>query len=390
MTESIHADIDQTVRISGRRFEQSPYFDCYATSGMVLGVYAGRFYPKFIGDDPAEKYWALRRKAAMYDVPERPVQIEGPDAVPFMERIFARKVASLKEGRGRYAIACTPDGGVFMDGILFKLSEGKYWYVQPDGALETWLIAHSEGFDVTISDPKSRVLQIQGPSSLEIMRAASDGMIDESMGYFHSGFFDLGGQELYISRTGWTGELGFEIYSQGAKTDYRRLWDHLIEAGTPHGMVFSGVGSMGIRRIEAGILDNGTDIDMSMTPFQAGLGAFIDLDKQDFVGRAALLEADRRTLLYGVKCQAATPAMNCEVLDGNQIVGRVTAGGWSPFLDCGIGYVRFNEPGEWVGRALSVKMQEREIYLCEIIELPFYDKEKRIARGLDKSIPEFP
>ena len=179
MTGSIHADIDQTVRISGRRFEPSPYVDCYGNAGMVLGVYAGRFYPKSIGDDPAERYWALRCRAAMYDVPERPVQIEGPDALPFMERVFARKVATLKEGRGRYAIACTPKGGVFMDGLLFKLSEGKYWYVQPDGALETWLIAHSEGYDVTISDPKSRVIQIQGPKSLEIMRAASHGLIPD-------------------------------------------------------------------------------------------------------------------------------------------------------------------------------------------------------------------
>jgi glycine cleavage system aminomethyltransferase T len=390
MTESIHADIDQTVRISERRFEQSPYFDFYANPGLVLGVYAGRFYPKFIGDDPAEKYWALRRTAAMYDVPERPVQIEGPDAIAFMERIFARKVATLKEGRGRYAIACTHEGGVFMDGVLFKLSEGKFWYVQPDGALETWLIAHSEGFDITVSDPKSRVLQIQGPNSLEIMRAASDGMIDEAMGYFHAGYFDLGGQELYVSRTGWTGELGYEIYSQGARTDHRRLWDHLIETGTPHGLVFSSSASMEIRRIEAGILDNITDMDMSMTPFQAGLGTFIDLDKQDFVGRAALLEADRRTLLCGVKCPASTPAVNCEILDGDQFVGRVTVGAWSPFLECGIGYVRFDEPGEWVGRALSVKMQDGQTQPCEIIELPFYDKEKLIARGLDKSIPEPP
>lgn len=388
MTKSIHADIDQTVRISGRRFEQSPYFDCYAHAGIVLGVYAGRFYPKSVGDDPAECYWALRRYAAMYDVPERPVQIEGPDAVPFLERIFARHVATLKEGRGRYAIACTPQGGVFMDGLLFKLSEGTFWYVQPDGALETWLIAHSAGFDVAISDPKSRVIQIQGPRSLEIMRAASDGEVDERMGYFHAGYFNLGGQRLYVSRTGWTGELGFEIYSQGAETDHRRLWDHLNKTGSPHGMVFSSAASMETRRIEAGILDNGTDMDMTMTPHQAGLGAFIDLEKPDFVGRSALLEADQRTCLYGMKCPTATPAMNCDIADGNQIVGRVTAGAWSPFLECGIGYVRFNEPGEWAGRALSVQMGESDNHPCEIVELPFYDREKRIARGLDKTIPE--
>jgi aminomethyltransferase len=388
MSESIHANTDHLVRISGRRFEPSPYLDCYTNTDMVLGVYAGRFYPKSLGDDPTERYWALRRSAALYDVPEKPVQIEGPDAVPFLERIFARPVATLKEGRGRYAIACTPQGGVFMDGLLFKLSADKFWYVQPDGALETWLVAHSDGFDVTISDPKSRVLQIQGPKSLEILRSASNGSINETTGYFHDGFFDLGGQQLYVSRTGWTGELGFEIYSQGAATDHRRLWDYLTAAGAPHGMTFSSAASMEIRRIEAGILDNGTDMDLSMTPYQAGLGVFIDLDKQDFIGRAALLEADRRSLLYGVKCQTAIPAMHCEVLNGNQPVGRVTAGAWSPYLECGIGYVRFDDPSEWAGLALSVKLPGGEAHVCEVVELPFYDKEKRIARGLDTSVPD--
>jgi glycine cleavage system aminomethyltransferase T len=166
---------------------------------------------------------------------------------------------------------------------------------------------------------------------MEIMRSVSYGKIGESMGYFHAGYFDLGGQELYVSRTGWTGELGFEIYSQGAKTDYRRLWEHLIEAGTPHGVVFSSVASMETRRIEAGILDNGTDMDMSMTPYQAGLGAFVNLNKQDFIGRAALLEADRRPLLYGLKCEAV-PDMNHEVRDGQRIVGYVTGGAWSPMM----------------------------------------------------------
>jgi glycine cleavage system aminomethyltransferase T len=387
MSNSIHADVTNTVRVSARRFETSPFFECYVNSETVLGVYAGRYYSVFNGEDPIETYWALRRKAALYDVPERPVQIEGRDVVPFLERILSRRVSDLREGRGRYAIACTPKGRVFIDGVLFKLSSNQYWYVQPEGALEAWLVAHSEGFDVTISDPHARVLQIQGPNSLAVMSAASRGRIDERMGYFHAGFFNLGGQEVYVSRTGWTGELGFEVYTQGAKTDCPRLWRHLFEAGSPHGMVFSSLRSMEIRRIEAAILDNGTDMDMSMTPFQAGLAAFVDLDKEDFVGRAALQAADRRTLLYGLKCEARSPDMNGEVLDGSRTVGRITAGAWSPYLGTGIGYVRFSEPGDWVGRSLSLKGAQGAAHSCAIVDLPFYDKEKRIPRGLDKSIP---
>jgi aminomethyltransferase len=387
MSNSIHADARKTVRVSSRRFEASPFLDCYVNADTVMGVYAGRYYAVYNGEDGVETYWALRRKAVLYDVPERPVQIEGPDAAPFMERVFARRISTLNEGRGRYAIACTPRGGVFIDGVLFNLSKDRYWYVQPDGGLEPWLLAHSEGFDVTISDPHSRVLQIQGPASLAIMNAASGGAIDERMGYFHSGFFDLGGQELYVSRTGWTGELGFEIYTQGSRTDCPRLWKHLFDVGTPHGMVFGSITSMEIRRIEAAILDSGTDMDTSMTPYQAGLGAFVDLDKQGFVGRAALESADRRTLLYGLKCLGATPSMNDTILDGSRVVGRVTAGAQSPYLKSGIGYVRFNEPAEWAGRTLTLKRATAEAHSCEIVDLPFYDKDKRIPRGIDKTIP---
>jgi aminomethyltransferase len=387
MSNSIHADARKTVRVSSRRFEASPFFDCYVNADTVMGVYAGRYYSVYNGEDGVETYWTLRRKAVLYDVPERPVQIEGPDVVPFMERVFARRISNLPVGRGRYAIACTPKGGVFIDGVLFNLSKNRYWYVQPDGGLEAWLLAHSEGFDVTISDPHSRVLQIQGPASLAIMNVASAGAIDEPMGYFHSGFFDLGGQELYVSRTGWTGEMGFEIYTQGTKTDCKRLWKNLFDAGTPHGMVFGSITSMEIRRIEAAILDSGTDMDTTMTPYQAGLGAFVDLDKQGFVGRVALESADRRTLLYGLKCAGATPSMNDTILDGPRVVGRVTAGAQSPYLNTGIGYGRFMEPADWAGRTLSLMRATGESYPCAIVDLPFYDKEKRIPRGIDKAIP---
>jgi glycine cleavage system aminomethyltransferase T len=384
---SIHADAGKTVRVSARRFEESPFFDCYVNADTVMGVYAGRYYSVFNGENVTENYWALRRKAVLYDVPERPVQIEGPDVVPFLERLFSRRISDLKEGRARYAIACTPKGGVFIDGVLFHVSKDRYWYVQPEGALEAWFLAHSDGFKVKVSDPHARVLQIQGPTSFAVMSAASGGSIDESFGYFHSGYFNLGGQELYVSRTGWTGERGYEIYTQGSKTDCKRLWKHLFDVGASHGMEFGGLASMEIRRIEAAILDNGTDMDSSMTPYQAGLGAFVDLDKPAFVGREALQAADRRTLLYGLKCPGAAPTMNDAVVEGSRVVGRVTAGAQSPYLKAGIGYVRFNEPSSWAGRTVFLKCASGVSYPCEIVELPFYDKEKRIPRGIDKSIP---
>ena len=387
MSNVTEAQRTQTVRIPADRFEQSPYFEFYANPDTLLGVAANRYYPDDNGEDTAEIYRALRCEAVLFDVPEKPWQIEGPDAAPFLEHIFARPVASLAEGRGRYAIACTADGGIFMDGILFRLAQNRFWYVQPDGDLETWLAAHRPGFDVTFFDPGSRVLQLQGPKSMRIMSELTNGAIDERMKYFDAGFYELGGQRLYVSRTGWTGELGYEIYSDAGRTDYRRLWNDLFEAGASHGLVFGSIKAMGIRRIEAGILDNISDFDRSMTPFEAGLGAFIDLDKPDFIGRSALLAAEREPLIHGIKCASDKPCYGAEIRDGEARVGRVTASAWSPHLGCGIGYARFERPDAWVGRRLSMLTRSGGPVDCEIVALPFYDAGKRIPRGLAPSDP---
>jgi aminomethyltransferase len=251
-------------------------------------------------------------------------------------------------------------------------------------------MAHSDSFDVTISDPHSRVLQIQGPASFDIMNAASDGAIDETMKYFRSGFFKLGGQTLYVSRTGFTNELGFEIYTDGDNTNHIALWDHLISCGGSYGMEFSSTRALTIRRIEGGILGNGTDITPDMSPFEAGLAPFIDMDKGDFIGRKALVGKDTRSCLFGLTCATETPAAGSVVLDGDAEVGHITAGIPSPTLGLGIGYVRFKAPGAWVGRSLSMRLPDGSLHKSEIVQPPFFDQEKNIVRGVDRSIPERP
>ena len=200
----------------------SPFHQLYANEGTVLRYAVGRLFAHHNGDDPVEGYWALRRSAALFDVPERPVELSGPDALPFLEKLCARRIADLQPGRGRYVLLCTHEGGLFMDGILFRLSENRFWFVQPDGDLDTWLLAHRHGYDVTVSDPYSRVLQLQGPKSFEIMHAASGGDVNETMKYCGCRFVRIGAQEVFVSRTGWSGELGSEIYTLGDRTDCSR------------------------------------------------------------------------------------------------------------------------------------------------------------------------
>ena len=380
------ADLNQTIQISARRFEESPFIQRTNTSNMVRGVYAGRYFPMKIDEDPLEKYWLLRQKALLFDVPEKPIEISGKDSVSFLNKVLTRDISKTKIGRGYYALACTPKGGIFMDGVLFRFDEEKFWYVQADGPFEDWLIAHSSNYDVQIKDPKSRVLQIQGPASIDIMKLASNGKIDENMPYFTSNFFDLGGQTLYVSRTGFTNELGFEIFCDGFKTDHLALWDYLIECGKPYGMQFSASRAMTIRRIEGGIFGNLTDIDTTITPFEAGLGYFVNMDK-DFIGKDALIKKDKRTCLFGITCKTTVPKAGSKIKINDKQVGYITAGVPSPTLQQGIGYVRFYEPNDYMNKEIEIILPDNSSHTGVVVDLPFYDKEKKIVKGIDRSIP---
>ena len=383
----VHAKSHPTVKINSKRFEQSPYASRYITKDTLFGCYCNRFYPISFGEDVIEQYWRLRREVLLFDVPEKPLDIKGPDAVKLLNRVFTRRVENLKSNRAHYALACTPQGGLQMDGVLIRLAEDHYWYVHANGDFESWLVAYSGGFDVKISDPQSRVLQIQGPQSLELLKALDKNKDISNFGYFHADQFDINGQPLLITRTGWTGELGFEIYSNClAETDHLSLWDTILEVGEPYGLQNVALEVMGIRRLEAGILDYSTDIDSSMTPFDIGLGNFVDFSKDDFVGMQVLEKASKDNRLFGVTSNTAVPRAGCTVYEQRRQVGEVRVGDWSPTLEKGIGYVFFNQPPKegdtWAGKQLTLIDNESREYPCSIVDLPFYDAEKKIPRGI--------
>ena len=387
--EAVFVNKSTTLPVGVKRFDKGPYFDFYHKEDNLYGVYAERFYPISIGTNTEEMYWNLRRKAVMYDVPEKPIQIEGPQAGEFLDKVFSRKISTMKVGRGKYAIACYEDGGIFIDGVFFRLEENKFWYVQPDGPLETWLKAHQADYKVKISDPSSRVIQIQGPKSQEILFKLTNGSLDDSFKYYHSGFFEIAEQKVYISRTGWTAELGYEIYSLDKDTNYKKLWDTILEIGKPFGLVHDGILSMEIRRIEGGILDSNTDFDFSMNPYEAGLGSLVDLSKDNFIGKKALEVLVQKTgkKLFGIISDEAFKYKSNISLSNNEIVGYLSASTWSPTLKKYIGYVRFNYSGKWTDFKVKAEGIDKNLVDCEIVDLPFYDKEKKIPRGIDRNIP---
>ena len=387
--EAVFVSKSTTLPVGMKRFDKGPYFDFYHKDSNLYGVYAERFYPISLGNDVEEMYWNLRRKAVMYDVPEKPIQIEGPDAGKFLDKIFSRKISTMKVGRGRYAIACYDDGGIFIDGVFFRLEENKFWYVQHDGPLETWLKAHQYGFDVKITDPSSRVIQVQGPASKEILSNLTNGSINDDFKYYHSGYFEIADQKVYISRTGWTAELGYEIYSLAGNTDYKKLWNTIIEVGSPLGLQLDGILSMEMRRIEGGILDSNTDFDFSMNPYEAGLGSLVDLDKDDFIGKKSLEAYNQKDSkrLFGLISDQPLKYKSQVYLSDDKSVGYLPASTWSPTLKKFIAYVRFKFSDDWTKEKVKAISQDDSHVECEVVELPFYDKDKLIPRGKDTAIP---
>ncbi len=365
--------------VSSHRFKRSPFFACNDRPDTQYGIYNNRLYPISSGYDEQAHYHHLRNFCCLYDVPETPLLITGPDRYYFLNQLFTRDIRKIKIGRAGYALACNHEGGVVMDGVLMRPNKEQLIYVQANGDFLNWANAQALDFEVTIQDFDSWVLQVQGPTALEVLETVT-GIEAESLPYYAVTETSILGDSFYISRTGWTGERGFEIYSKGADFDGVALWQHLLEQGQRANLIPSDISSMHIRRLEAGILDYGTDIDQSTNPFEIGFGHFVDFKKPNFNGKSALTDTDHRSpRLLGLKSPDVTPVRGDTLQDlAGHTVGSVTAGAWSPTLGCGIALVRLDR-GRSHKQTVTLINQSGQ-HAATICSLPFIDPEKQLPR----------
>lgn len=364
-----------------------PYFEIERPYGPHYCVYNRRQMAVCFDDfSTEESYWQLRQKAAVLHTGEYPLQFEGADAERLLDRLFTKNITKIKPGRCGYGLACYEDGGMLVDGILIRLADDKFWYAQADGDFYSWARAHAAGLDVEITDPQVFVSQVQGPLSMQILESACDNGMPDRFGYFGSARVQLGGQSVVITRTGYTNELGWEFYTE-AHHDADALWRHLDQIGKPLGMSLFGLDAMNIRRIEAGILNAGSDFNHTTTPWDVGLGRFVDDDKDDFIGKRALQSVTKATRLHGIRCDTGEPLIGATVEIQGKTVGEVTAGAISPFLGHGIGIVLLKS-SEWsTGSSVNVGCRDGSMQAAELVELPFYDKQAEIPRGKRVDVP---
>lgn len=372
---------------------RSPFHKFHSANGAHYTVYNGRLMPVSQKIDRHEGYKALRTSLIILDTGERPIEISGPDAETLCNKVFARDVSNLKVGRSAYGLLLYPDGGFLCDGILMRLAEDRFWYVQADGPVYSWLIAHADGMDLEISDPNSWVTQIQGPKAMEMLAKICDNGMPDPFGYYGVAEVSINGIPMIVSRTGYTAELGFEFYTPNWNDfDGDAFWQFLLDAGEEFSMEVIGLDSLDARRIEAGIMNNLSDFDETMNPFQAGLGGFLKLDGPDFIGRDALLnlsDKDKQLQLYGLRCDAGEPIILGDLCSGEEQIGHVTAAGWSPYLKQGVAIIRLTDADYISKNDICVRCRNGELYSASLVTFPMYDLEKRIPRGLDIDIPSF-
>lgn len=374
--------------VAARTVEPSPFHEATSRDGCRAYVVASytishqTYYPMQLLD-AEEEYRRLVNDAVLFDPPvERPVEIAGPQAAAFVDRLLPRDMSRCAPGQCRYVVLCDQLGRVLMDSVILRLEEDRYWLSGDLG----WMrgLAAGLAMEVAVETSDAAPVQVQGPKARLAMEALF-GEAVSGLGFYRLARVTLAGMELVVTRTGWTGELGYEIYL----TDRGRgveLWDAILEAGRPFGLVATGTSEA--RRIEAGILSTAHEACPEHDPFEIGLGRLVDLDKPvPYVGREALRRIHARPLarrLVGFsspeRLQGSSEGLPWPIRHGGETVGKATSAAWSFALERTIGFAMLPPALAVPGQALSVETPAGAI-AATATAVPFVDPEKKRMRA---------
>jgi aminomethyltransferase len=369
----------------GTQIRKSPYFDSTVKWGATgFSVYNHMYIPRDFGS-PEQNFWNLTEKAILCDVAvERQVEITGPDAYKFTQLLTPRDLSKLSVGQCKYVLITNHDGGILNDPVLLRLAENHFWLSLADSDILLWAqgVAVNSGLNVKIVEPDVSPLQLQGPNSGKIMVKLFDETIKD-LKYYWLKKYDLDGIPLIVSRTGWSSELGYEIYLRdGSKGN--DLYEKIMAAGKEYDLQPGHTSS--IRRIEGGMLSYHADADINTNPFELGLDRLVNLDGEiNFIGKEALKKIKQK----GIKRKQVGLELDCKPLKGpnttfwsiynnDEVIGKITSAVYSPRLKKNIALAMIAIKYSNIGGKFKVKNNDGE-FNCTIVEKPFYDPKKKIA-----------
>ena len=369
----------------GTQIRKSPYFDATVKWGATgFSVYNHMYIPRDFGD-PEKNFWNLINDAILCDVAvERQVEITGPDAAEFVQLLTPRDLSKLSIGQCKYVLITNNEGGLLNDPVLLRIAENHFWLSLGDSDILLWAqgVAINSELNVTIREPDVSPLQLQGPKSIDIMKVLFGDQI-VNMKYYWLIETELNGIPLVISRTGWSSELGYEIYLRDGSRG-NELWELIMEAGKQFNLQPGHTSS--IRRIEGGMLSYHADADINTNPFELGLDRLVNLDNDNkFIGKEALIKIKEK----GIKRKQVGIIIDCDPLKGpnttfwpiiknDKQIGKITSAVYSPRLNKNIALGMIEIDHTEINTLFEIEILNN-LYNARVVEKPFYDPNKKIT-----------
>ena len=369
----------------GTQIRKSPYFDSTVKWGATgFSVYNHMYIPRDFGD-PEKNFWNLINDAILCDVAvERQVEITGPDAAKFVQLLTPRDLSNLSIGQCKYVLITNNEGGLLNDPVLLRLAENHFWLSLGDSDILLWAqgVAVNSELNVNIIEPDVSPLQLQGPKSIDIMKVLFGHEITK-LKYYWLIETELNDIPLVVSRTGWSSELGYEIYLRDG-TKGNELWELIMKAGKKFNLKPGHTSS--IRRIEGGMLSYHADADINTNPFELGMDRLVDLSNDnEFIGKSALIKIKEK----GITRKQVGIIIDCDplknpntifwpIIKDGQNIGKVTSAVYSPRLKKNIALGIVSIENCEVGNCVDIKMLDTT-NKATIVEKPFYDPKKQIT-----------
>jgi len=356
---------------------RTPLHDEHERLGAKLVAFAGYEMPVQYPDGILEEHRAVRTAAGIFDVSHMgELDVRGPDALAFVQHATTNDASRLEVGQAQYSVLCGEDGGALDDCVVYRFADRYMIVVNAANRAkdDAWLRSLVKGFDAVVEDISDDIalIAVQGPAAERIVGRVTDADVG-AIRYYHFIEGEVAGAPAVISRTGYTGEDGFELYVPAP--DAVTVWSKLLEAGEEHGLKPAGLGARDSLRLEMGYALYGNDLDENHTPLEAGLGWVVKLEKGDFVGRAALArqkqEGVRERLVGFVLTERGFPRHGYEVRIGGEPAGEVTSGIHSPSLGQGIGLAYIDARTAAPETEVEVMIRERA-HAAVITRPPFY------------------
>ncbi len=359
------------------QLKRTPLYEEHEKAGAKLIPFAGYLMPVQYATGIVAEHNAVRHTCGLFDVSHMgEIFVSGPQALDLIQYVCTNDASKLVVGQAQYSVICHEDGGAVDDCIVYRF-EDRYMIVVNASNKDkdfAWIKSHQGGFDCELIDSSDdyALIAIQGPQASNILARLTQTDLD-AIKYYHFDEGQVAGCEAIISRTGYTGEDGFELYV--ASTDAVRVWRGLLEVGAAENLQPTGLGARDSLRLEMGYALYGNDIDDRRTPLEAGLGWVVKMDKGDFVGRAALekLKADGlREKLVGFELKdRGFPRHGYGVRVNGEPGGEVTSGIHSPSLGKGIGMAYVPIESSKPGSQIEIMVRDKGV-MAEVVRPPFY------------------